>query len=81
MTTNKPYSPVSCEVHSGYELAIIRKQVLSITWQDEQNKTHQQQLSPYDVITEQKTEYLLAKDSNGKNKKIRLDKIIEAHPV
>jgi len=73
------YIPVSCERHSEYELATMHKQVLSITWQDGQGNTREQFITPCDVITEQKAEYLLAKDIEGNNKKIRLDKIIDAH--
>jgi transcriptional antiterminator Rof (Rho-off) len=78
--TSKPYTPVSCAQHSEYELAIMRQQTLVITWQDEYDETHQLKLEPYDVITEHKAEYLLAKDYHSEDKKIRLDKIIEAYP-
>ncbi|NNG14011.1 MAG: transcriptional antiterminator, Rof [Gammaproteobacteria bacterium] len=79
--TNDTYIPVSCERHSEYELAIMHKQTLVITWNDEQDKTRHQQLMPYNIVTEQKAEYLLVKNIHGENKKIRLDKIIEAHPI
>ena len=81
MTNDTGYIPVSCERHSEFELAIMHRQLLIIIWQDEQDKTHQQQFMPYDVVTEQKAEYLLARDSHGEDKKIRLDKIVEAHPI
>lgn len=80
MTMNEGYVPVSCEVHSEYELAIIRGQSLNIHWRDEQDTQQCEILKPYDLITEQDREYLLATDSCGENKKIRLDKITEAHP-
>jgi len=73
------YKPVSCEVHSQYELAIIRGHTMRITWQVTNSKSITEILKPYDVITSQNSEYLLIRDTNGKDKKIRLDKIIEAH--
>ena len=75
------YKPVSCETHSEYELAIMRRQQLQIIWQVQPDKSITEILKPYDVMTSQGSEYLLAKNAKGKNKKIRLDRIIEAHPV
>lgn len=80
-TSDHQYIPVSCERHSEYELAILHKQPLTITWQDEQDKIQKQALNPYDVVTEHKAEYLLVKDPHGEDKKIRLDKIIKAHAI
>ena len=78
MMSDDKYIPVSCAQHSEYELAIMHRQLLNITWQDEQEKSQHTSLMPYDLFTEQNCEYLLAKDTDGENKKIRLDKIIEA---
>ena len=77
--TNEAYVPISCEDHSEYELAIMRRDSLNVTWQNEQGESRDETLKPYDLLTEQKVEYLLAKDLNGEPKKIRLDKIIEAY--
>lgn len=75
------YKPVSCETHSQYELAIMRNQQLRISWQLQADKSITEILKPYNIITSQNSEYLLAHDTNGQDKKIRLDKIIEAHSV
>lgn len=80
-TSDNKYIPVSCERHSEYELAIMHRQTLVISWCDEHDDTQQQALRPYDVVTENKAEYLLANDAMGNDKKIRLDKIIEAYSV
>jgi Rho-binding antiterminator len=81
MTNNEGYIPVSCERHSEYELAIMRGQSLNITWQDEHGQPQSETLEPYDLLTEQKIEYLLARRPHGEDIKMRLDKIIEAHPI
>ena len=75
------YKPVSCETHSQYELAIMHDQQLCIHWQVQPNTSITEILNPYDVITNQGAENLLTRDPNGKDTKIRLDKIIEAHIV
>jgi len=75
------YKPVSCETHSEYELAIMRGQQLQIIWQVQPGKSITETLKPYDVITSHGSEYLLARNPVGEDKKIRLDRIIEAHPV
>jgi Rho-binding antiterminator len=81
MTNDAEYIPVSCERHSEYELAIMRGQSLNITWQDEHGQLQSETLEPYDLLTEQKIEYLLARRSHGGVVKMRHDKIIEAHPI
>jgi len=75
------YKPVSCEIHSEYELAIIRGQQLQICWKPTKNKPITEILTPYNVVTHKGAEYLLARTANDEEKKIRLDKIIEAYPV
>ena len=75
------YKPVSCAIHSEYELAIMHGQTLCIQWQTNSDEQITEVLKPFDVITDQGAEYLIVQDINGSDKKIRLDKIIEAHPV
>ena len=75
------YKPVSCKIHSEYELAIIRGQRLQVSWQPQTGKSITEILKPYDVVTSQGSEYLMAHDINDIDKKIRLDKITEAHTV
>ena len=78
---NDHYKPVSCEIHSEYELAIMRGQKLRIQWQTNTDERITEILKPQDIITHQEAEYLVAHDINGTDKKIRLDNIIEAHLV
>jgi len=72
------YKPVSCEVHSEYELTIMRGQQLQITWQVQPDNLITEILKPYDLITSEGSEFLLVQSASGEDKKIRLDKIIEA---
>lgn len=78
-----PYIPISCAQHSDYELAIMHGKKLSVQWRRTDNTITTAILKPFDVVTSNSAEFLLAHDENGTSKKIRLDKIIKAslhHP-
>ncbi len=68
------YIPVSCQLHSELELAIMHNKKLKINV----NKSSENSfltIKPYDVITKDKCEFLLGKDSEGNAIDIRLDQI------
>lgn len=71
------YQPVSCDVHSQYELAIMHKNQLQLSWFIKGEIITEQNIVPLDVQTKNKAEYLIAKSSNGENLCIRLDHITE----
>lgn len=71
------YQPIACNLHSEYEIAIMRRQFMLICWIDENAKQHNEMLQPYDVLTAQGEEFLLAKTKNKSERKIRLDRIQE----
>ena len=77
--TNKtdPYTPVDCGMHSEFELAIMQRKVLPLTWRDENHKTHSKALLPVDLRTREQQEFLVAQDTNHVIYEIRLDKIIQ----
>ena len=74
---NGTYQPISCELHSQYELAIMHKDKLQISWLSEGQIITETNISPLDVKTEIKAEYLIAVTSDNKNLCIRLDHITE----
>lgn len=71
------YQPISCELHSQYELAIMHKNKLQLTWLSEVQLVTETNISPLDIKTENKAEYLIAVTSDNKNICIRLDHITE----
>jgi len=75
------YKPISCALHSEYELAIMHHQKLRIQWRITSEQTITQTLKPYDIITSEGSEYLLLHALNEPDIKIRLDKIIDAQPI
>ena len=72
------YQPVSCELHSEYELAIMHKNRLRLTWHKDGKVVTEKNIIPIDVQTKNKAEYLAVK-IEGKDAVfyIRLDYIIE----
>lgn len=78
------YHPVSCEMHSELELAIMHGQRLKIHYLNGlDNKLTEVDITPYDIVTRgNKTnqpeqhisgEFLLCTDSTGNSIEIRLD--------
>jgi len=76
-----PYQPVSCDLHSQYELAIIHKSKLQLVYKTENNSTIADVVTPIDVQIKNKAEYLIALSSANKNLYIRLDYILEIHTL
>jgi len=73
-----PYQPISCELHSQYELAIMHKNKLCLTWCKDGEVVTEANVIPVDVQTKNKAEYLVAKTSEQNALfSIRLDQIIE----
>ena len=81
MTESKietPYQPISCELHSQYELAVMRKNTLCLTWRKVGEVVTEKNIIPVDIQTKNKAEYLVVKTFEQNNFfSIRLDYIIE----
>lgn len=71
------YQPISCELHSQYELAIMHKNKLELSWLSDDQLVTETNISPLDIKTENKAEYLIAVTADNKNICIRLDHITE----
>ncbi len=76
----EPYTPIACGLHSEYELAIMHRRTMLLTWQDENSEMHTATLLPVDMITRDKQEFLIVRDNNAMTFEIRLDKIIKTDP-
>lgn len=81
MKINKPdtpYQPISCELHSEYELAIMHKNTLCLTWRKDGEVVTETNVIPVDVQIKNKAEYFVVKTSEeNKIFSIRLDYIRE----
>ena len=72
---DKPYDPVSCATHDGYEIAVIRRQKLKVEWMEADNTSHTEILSAKDIETLNHEEFLIGESENGTRHQIRLDRI------
>jgi Rho-binding antiterminator len=59
------YTPIDCQLYSEYELAILRRRLLRIFWQDKNGLTHMDVVMPLDLQTCGGAEYLFARGRAG----------------
>lgn len=71
---NKPYQPIACALHDQYEIAIMHKKQLKISWSDggEQQSAW---VLPKDILVKDSQEFLIAESPDKKQYCIRLDRI------
>ena len=69
------YKPIDCGLYSRYELAIIRRQRLLLSWRDADSMVHLEVVQPRDLETSRGAEYLLADAKDGRRLRLRLDHI------
>ena len=75
------YTPIDCTTYSEYELAIIRRWALRVSWDDTDGTSHIALLKPRDLQTRDRVEYLIAEREDGERIEIRLDRIRGARQV
>jgi len=69
------YTPVDCGLHSKYELAIMHRQALRLTWRDSNGELHTQTVLPADLRSRHHEEFLAVTGEDGAEQEIRLDRI------
>ncbi len=78
---NRRYTPVSCDIYSRYELAILRRQWLRLAWSGPGGTPRLERLQPRDLVTRRGAEYLVARSRSGVTRVMRLDRIRSAEPL
>lgn len=73
------YRPISCDLHSRYELAVMHRMRLTICWRGSDGLTHLETLLPEDLATRNSEEFLVVRDAAGKQFSLRLDRIMAVH--
>jgi len=73
-----PYKPIACDVHSEYELAIMRRSRLRLAWYDQRGQRRIGRVLPLDLYCREGIEYLEVQSHDGCRHEIRLDKILSA---
>lgn len=69
------YKPIACALHDEYEIAIMRRQKLNITWLDDSDCSHESLVLPVDIKVENGEELLVAEEEGGERLTIRLDRV------
>ena len=67
------YTPVSCQLHSELELAIIRQRNIILVLKDP--PAHHLTVTPLDILTDHRQEFLVVNHPIQKQLNIRLDNI------
>ncbi len=76
----KPYQPVSCDMHSQYELYVMHAPTLSLRYRDKNGNEQCTQAKAIDLLTRRGEEWLVIKTDDGEHS-IRLDHIHYCQPV
>lgn len=73
------YTPISCELHTKFELWIMHREKLRLAWQDVDGRGHIGIVSPTDMRAQSGSEFLYFTElAEDKSHRIRLDHIIRA---
>lgn len=75
MDVDKPYIPVSCAIHSEYELLIMRREKIQLNWLDNNGKSYTENILPVDLKVQSGAEFLIAKNESNQQHQVRLDMI------
>lgn len=70
----KPYQPIACALHDQYELAIMHKKPLRISWSDN-NGRHSALVVAKDILVKDRQEFLIAESQDNRQYCLRLDRI------
>ncbi|MCU7812291.1 MAG: hypothetical protein KZQ77_13795 [Candidatus Thiodiazotropha sp. (ex Notomyrtea botanica)] len=79
--TKTPYHPIACGLHETYQLAVMRRAMIDLSWRTEDDCLQKARVLIEDVFTEAQAEYLRVTTQPGNDYVIRLDRIVEARWV
>lgn len=74
MKTTDGYVPISCDIHSELELAVMHQQQLHVRWHDG-NVWRDGVVTPLDLQTRRGEEFLVCRLATGEHIDIRLDRL------
>ena len=73
------YQPIACGLYSQFELAIMHRTPLTLSWHGNDGLSHLETLVPEDLQTCNGEEFLVARNGAGDLFRVRLDHILAAH--
>ena len=75
------YKPIDCGLYSEYEVAILHRSRLRLSWRDSSETVHIEVITPRDLRTRQGEEFLVVSGQDGRQQEIRLDHILHCKPA
>ena len=69
------YTPIDCDLHSQYELAVLQHRKLRLSWCDADGTLHIESVTPTDLLTRNREEFMIVSTEHGVELEIRLDRI------
>ena len=75
------YRAISCDLHSQYELMIMRRQRLRVSGRSDRGEERDLEVLPLDLISRAGEEFLLVETEGGERLEFRLDRLSKAHPA
>lgn len=78
---DETYTPIPCALYSEYELVILRRQSLRISWVDGRGVTRIETLTPKNLRTRRHQEFMIAEKHSGARHVLRLDRIRHAEVI
>jgi Rho-binding antiterminator len=69
------YRPINCAQYSEYELAIMHRERLRISWQEPGGQPRIDVVTPIDLVTRNHEEFLVIRGGEGQRLHLRLDYI------
>jgi Rho-binding antiterminator len=70
------YVPIDCGLYSEYELAIMHRNRLRLSWRDPDSNVHIGIVTPTDLRTRNGAEFMIVTGQDGETLVIRLDRIM-----
>lgn len=77
----RPYEPISCELYSIFELTILHRDALRVSWRAARGMHRVETLFPQDLRTRRHAEYMIARTLEGARRVLRLDRILDAQVI
>ena len=68
------YRPIACHVHDEFEIAIMRARTIEVEL-GEQGGWRRATILPLDTRTEDGAEYLVYREGDGPEQRVRLDRV------
>ena len=75
------YEPIDCGLYSAYEVAILQRKRLRISWRDAAGQPHIDVVAPKDLRTLHHEEFLVVENQAGLTLELRLDFITNAESI